>query len=422
MEKYKKYKNSGVEWLGEIPEDWEVKRIKDSITKIGSGVTPKGGSETYVNKGIPLIRSQNVYNDGLRLNNVSFITQEVHNKMKNSQLKPFDILINITGASIGRTCVFPKSVKTANINQHIIYLRVKKKKVDYFAYYLKSSTIQEYIMNIQAGTSKEALNMSQILNIGLPFPKLKEQTEIANYLDAKTQTIDKKVKLLSEKISTYKDYRKTLINQTVTKGLDKNVKLKNSGINWIGEIPKHWEVKRIKDIFLISRGRAIGKTELKDKGLYPVYSSQTKNKGVLGYINTFDFNANLLTWTTDGVNAGTVFIREGKFNCTNICGTLIPNENPKLSLEYMAFAVQESTKHNKRIDTNGAKIMSNEMAVINILVPPLKEQQAIANYLDAKTQTIDTIIKNIEKQITTLKELRKTLINEVVTGNVKITE
>lgn len=140
-QRYSKYKDSGIEWLGEIPEHWEIKRIKDAITKIGSGVTPKGGSETYVDEGIPLIRSQNVYNDGLRLDNVSFITEEVHNKMKNSQLKPFDVLINITGASIGRTCIFPESVKTANINQHIIYLRVKKKKVDYFAYYLKSNTI-----------------------------------------------------------------------------------------------------------------------------------------------------------------------------------------------------------------------------------------------------------------------------------------
>ncbi len=420
MEKYNEYKDSGIEWLGSIPKHWEIKRIKDAITKIGSGVTPKGGSETYVDEGIPLIRSQNVYNDGLRLDNVSFITEEVHNKMKNSQLKPFDILINITGASIGRTCIFPESIKTANINQHIIYLRVKKKKVDYFSYYLKSNTIQEYIMNIQAGTSKEALNMSQILNIGLPFPEREEQTQIANYLDTKTAAIDKKVNLLQQKIKHYKAYRKTLINETVTKGLDKTVKLKDSGINWIGEIPKHWEIKRIKDIFSISRGRAIGKTELKDKGLYPVYSSQTKNKGILGYINTYDFNANLLTWTTDGVNAGTVFIREGKFNCTNICGTLIPNRNPKLSLDYMAFAVQESTKHNKRIDTNGAKIMSNEMAVINIVFPPIEEQIKIANHIKCKTESISKVLKNIETQITTLKELRKTLINELVTGKVKV--
>jgi type I restriction enzyme S subunit len=115
-----------------------------------------------------------------------------------------------------------------------------------------------------------------------------------------------------------------------------------------------------------------------------------------------------------------VFIREGKFNCTNICGTLIPNKNPKLSLEYMALAVQESSQHNKRIDTNGAKIMSNEMAVINIVFPPFQEQVEIAEYIKLKIDTISNILKNLETQITTLKELRKTLINEVVTGKVKV--
>src|SRR5690606_9731913 len=143
------------------------------------------------------------------------------------------------------------------------------------------------------------------------IPDEKEQTRLANFLDTKTSVIDKKIKLLQQKIKHYKAYRKTLINEAVTKGLDKNVQLKNSNINWLEKIPEHWEVRRIKDVFTISRGRVIAKTELKDNGKYPVYSSQTKNKGILGYIDTFDFNSNLLTWTTDGVNAGTVFIREG---------------------------------------------------------------------------------------------------------------
>ena len=91
LEKYEAYKDSGVEWLGMIPEHWEVKRVKDVISKIGSGVTPKGGSEVYVEKGIPLIRSQNVYDDGLRIDDVSFIDDETNLKMKNSQLQPFDI-------------------------------------------------------------------------------------------------------------------------------------------------------------------------------------------------------------------------------------------------------------------------------------------------------------------------------------------
>lgn len=421
MEKYNEYKDSGVAWLGEIPENWKIRRIKDAITKIGSGVTPKGGSETYVNEGIPFIRSQNVYSDGLRLDNVSFITEEVHNKMKNSQLKPYDILINITGASIGRTCVFPELLKTANINQHIIYLRVKKKKVDYFAYYLKSSTIQEYIMNIQAGTSKEALNMSQVLNIELLFPEVQEQTQIANYLDAKTIAIDKKVTLLQQKIKHYKAYRKTLINQTVSKGLDKTVKLKDSGINWIGEIPEHWEVKRLKDLYKSSMGNTILKEDLKNNGKIPVYSATEKDK-FFGYVN----NARLILKSNDlviparGNSIGYVKIVKAKSTSTQT--TIACKKKSKHNSKFVFYFLQG----NKSVifkfdDTAIPQFTVEDTNSINIVIPnDEKEQQQIADHLDVKTRAIDKIVNNIETRISTLKELRKTLINEVVTGKVKV--
>ncbi|AEW85369.1 restriction modification system DNA specificity domain-containing protein [Flavobacterium columnare ATCC 49512] len=421
MIKYEKYKPSDIDWLGEIPQNWELKRVKDIINKIGSGVTPKGGSEVYVDFGIPLIRSQNVYDDGLRLDDVSFIDEETNNKMKSSQLKPNDILINITGASIGRSCVVPKNIEIANINQHIIYLRVKEKYVPFITYYIKSNVVKEYINLIQAGTSKEALNMGQAINIPVVIPDFNTQNAIVSFIENKTQAIDKKINLLNLKTNYYKEYRKSIINESVTKGLDKNVIFKNSDINYINDIPKHWKIERIKDLFNIGRGRVIGQELLVEEGKYPVYSSQTENNGCLGYIETYDFDNDLLTWTTDGANAGTVFRRSGKFNCTNVCGTLIPKRR-NLDLDYVVYALQESATHNKRIDTNGAKIMNNEMAVINIAFPPLKEQTEIAKYLDAKTQTIDKIVENINTQIITLKELRKTLINDVVTGKIKVTQ
>lgn len=419
MMKYDKYKPSGIEWLGSIPESWSVKRVKDIIVRIGSGVTPKGGSEVYVTSGIPLLRSQNVYDDGLRIDDVSYIDEETNNKMKSSQLKPNDILINITGASIGRTCTVPNSLPRANINQHIIFLRLNKKLVPFISNYFKTNAVKEYINLVQAGTSKEALNMGQTLNVPIILPPLEEQISIAKYLDTKTQAIDKKINLLSQKATYYKELRKSIINNAVCKGLDKNVKLKESDIYYINKIPEHWKTERIKDQFYIGRGRVIGQEALDENGGFPVYSSQTENNGCLGYISTYDFDKDLLTWTTDGVNAGTVFRRNGKFNCTNVCGTLIPKRK-NLDLNYVVYALQESATHNKRIDTNGAKIMNNEMAVIHIAFPPLKEQTHIAAYLDDKTKKIDSIVANINSQTNTLKELRKTLINDVVTGKIKV--
>ena len=427
MHRYSKYKDSGIEWLGEIPEHWEIKRIKDAITKIGSGVTPKGGSETYVNEGIPLIRSQNVYNDGLRLDNVSFITEEVHNKMKNSQLKPFDVLINITGASIGRTCIFPNSIKTANINQHIIYLRVKKKKVDYFSYYLKSNTIQEYIMNIQAGSSKEALNMSQILNIGLPFPESKEQTQIANYLNAKTTAIDKKVKLLQQKTKHYKAYRKTLINETVTKGLDKSVKLKDSGVNWIGEIPEHWVVKRYKSFGKTIKGKNMEMSDIEFDNSLPLLSLEYLRNDSVEH-PTFCYSNNkslksteedlIIVW--DGAAVGEILKSKVGYVSSTIAKLDINKK--KFNTRYFYHLRGAIDYKLKQIPTGMGIPHLNPTLFKNFKcpAPPIKEQQQIADYLDAKTTIIDKIIKNIETQITTLKEIRKTLINEVVTGKVKV--
>ncbi len=421
LRNHDKYKDVDMLWLNKVPDDWRVIRIKDVIRKIGSGVTPKGGSEVYVESGIAFLRSQNIYDDGLRIDDVSYITNEINEQMKSSQVKPKDILINITGASIGRSCIIPATLKIANINQHMLFFRFKSNHVDFIAKYLKSNYIKEYINSVQSGTSKEALNMRQALNFPLLVPTEKEQTLIVYFLVNKTTSIEKKISLLQTKITYYKELRKSLINETVCRGLNKNAPLKESGIKYIGKIPTHWVTKRVKDIFNIGRGRVIGQEELIDNGLYAVYSSQTENDGCLGYINTYDFKKAVLTWTTDGVNAGTVFIRGGKFNCTNVCGTLHPKKSTSV-LDYLKYALQQSTTHNKRIDTNGAKIMNNEMAIIHIAFPPHKEQNEIANYLDHKTQTIDSILKNITLQIEALKELRKTLINDVVTGKLKVTE
>ncbi len=189
---------------------------------------------------------------------------------------------------------------------------------------------------------------------------------------------------------------------------------KDSGIFWIENYPSHWGITPIKNKYFIGRGRVISNDDLKDDGLYPVFSSQTKNNGCLGYINSFDFDDKLITWTTDGANAGTVFLREGKFNCTNVCGTLKPKNN-NVKLEFDAYFLKFATQFYKRPDTNGAKIMNNEMAVIITLNPPLQEQEQIVAYLDKKTAIVDTLISSKEKKINILKEKRTALINHVIT-------
>lgn len=194
-------------------------------------------------------------------------------------------------------------------------------------------------------------------------------------------------------------------------------KMKDSGIEWIGEIPEGWELTKVKRIFDIGRGRVISQQELTSVG-YPVYSSQTKNNGCLGYISTYDFDKSQLTWTTDGVNAGTVFLREGKYNCTNVCGTLAP-KNDTNDLRYLKYALEYIAFYHKRADINGFKIMNNEMAEIELLLPPLFEQQNIANYLDFKCSQTQSILEQSLFSIEEYKKLKQAVITQAVTKGVR---
>ena len=419
MIKYEKYKPSGLDWIGNIPELWEVKRIKDVFKNFGSGTTPSASNVTYYEDGnIPWLNTSDLNNDVVYDTKLK-VTEKA---LKETGLKIYpknSLTIAMYGQGKTRGKVGLINFDFTTNQASCVMYSPKNINLKYILYWFKYK--YEDIRAINTGASQPNMNQDFVKLLQIHYPSLKEQIQISNYLDTKTLTIDKKINLLIQKTNYYKEYRKSIINEAVCKGLNKNVIFRNSDINYINDIPEHWRIERIKDLFNIGRGRVIGQELLVEEGKYPVYSSQTENNGCLGYIETYDFDNDLLTWTTDGANAGTVFRRSGKFNCTNVCGTLIPKRK-NLDLDYVVYALQESATHNKRIDTNGAKIMNNEMAVINIAFPPLKEQTEIAKFLDDKTQTIDKIVENINTQISTLKELRKTLINDVVTGKIKVVE
>jgi len=431
INRYEAYKDSGVEWLGDVPAHWDILRVKDTVIKIGNGVTPKGGSEVYTDTGIPFLRSQNVYDDGLRIANVSFISKEIYDYMKGSQLKAGDILINITGASIGRTCVVPIELGAANINQHIAFLRTKFWfNIGYISLFLKSPFTKNYIQFEQNGASKEAFNLNQIANIPLVLPKHAEQQAIAAYLGTKTAQIDRKIDLLSQKATQYGKLKQSLINETVTRGLDKTVLMKDSGIEWIGEVPAHWDVQRIADI--------AAQNKVKNNGLVE------KNLLSLSYgkIIRKDFNTSfgLLPEsfeTYQVVTTGTVILRLTDLqNDKKSLRVGLVHEQGIITSAYLGLRFQRSIDSYfayyllhvydlcKVFYWFGGGLRStmrfDDIKVIPFILPPREEQQAIANYLDEKTAHIDRIVDTINSQIDKLKELRLTLINDVVTGKIKV--
>ncbi len=215
-------KDSGVEWLGEIPAHWEVKRTKHVSTKIGSGKTPSGGAEVYIDEGTMLIRSQNVHFDGLRLDDVAYIDSQTDREMANTRVVEGDVLLNITGASLGRCCVARLRSVAANVNQHVCIIRPKPAAFDasFLASSLASEAVQAQIFNNEDGISRDALNFEQIGVLALCTPPLAEQSTIAAFLNRETARIDALVAKVRDAIARVNELRTALISAAVTGKID----------------------------------------------------------------------------------------------------------------------------------------------------------------------------------------------------------
>jgi len=216
-------KDSGIEWLGEIPEHWNVKKVKNLATKIGSGKTPKGGSEIYVDSGIMLLRSQNVHFEGLRQDDVVFIEPETDAEMASTRVFSEDVLLNITGASLGRCCIVPEVAGPANVNQHVCIIRARRDCVDpqYLRMSMCSCAVQSQIFASENGTSREGLNFQQISNLLVALPSdMVEQRAITSRLAALAQSIDETLAKIEASINLLREYRTALISAAVTGKID----------------------------------------------------------------------------------------------------------------------------------------------------------------------------------------------------------
>jgi type I restriction enzyme, S subunit len=197
-----------------IPRDWKKVKLGGVVEKVGSGITPKGGSTVYLETGIPLIRSQNVLWGKLDLSDVAFISNEQHQKMRSTKLKTQDVLLNITGASIGRSCVFPDGIDEANVNQHVCIIRTQQKELTalFLSSYLNSEFGQNQIDLFQGGGNRQGLNFEQIRAFPLPLPPLEEQIRIAEVLT----TLDTELEGLRGQLERVKTQKKGLMQQLLT--------------------------------------------------------------------------------------------------------------------------------------------------------------------------------------------------------------
>ena len=211
-------KDSGIEWIGKVPSHWMIGKVKYGTTKVGSGKTPKGGAEVYMTSGVMFLRSQNIYNDGLRLDNPYYISEEIDEEMKNTRVQKNDVLLNITGGSIGRCCIFDGSIPNANVNQHVCIIRVNSSVFlpEYMHLFWISPIGQISIKSYQTGGNREGMSAEAIKNTPIPIIPIGEQRRIVDLIKPK---IDDFNSLISEKESLINDleaYKKSLIYEVVT--------------------------------------------------------------------------------------------------------------------------------------------------------------------------------------------------------------
>jgi len=214
-------KDSGIEWLGKVPAHWSVSKLRYMTSRISSGKTPLGGSETYVDQGITFLRSQNVYDDGLHLDDVVYISEEIDEAMAGSRVRSGDILLNITGASIGRSCIVPMGFGAANVNQHVCVVRLSDPELSAFVgWFLKATPIKQQIDFVQEGAAREGLNFQQIASFAVPISPIAEQNAIEAFLNKETAKLDALTADAEKAIELLKERRSALISAAVTGKID----------------------------------------------------------------------------------------------------------------------------------------------------------------------------------------------------------
>jgi type I restriction enzyme, S subunit len=434
MKRYESYKPSGIEWLGEIPEHWMEKRVKEIGNVVLGKMLCNNPQLGYSLK--PYLKSKNI--GWIKVNTDS--VEEMYfskTEMKQYKIRKDDLLLS-EGGEVGKTCIWKNEIVECYI-QNSVHKITFPKSVEprYYLYFSFATGVLGGYDSIVNFISIKHLTYEKLNRVIWAVPPLQEQTTLANYLDSKTTAIDRKIELLTAKADKYKALRRSLINETVCRGLNPKVPQKDSGIEWIGMIPEHWEVKRVKDEVNIINGFAFDSETYLDNGL-PIIrigdisnnidfenvkfiSKESATQAKYSKIKKKDILM-AMTGATIGKSAYYQSDRVAYLN-QRVCSFRVQNSSIPAFVKY--YIESRFTQDLILLVCGGSaqdNISKYQLENFYIIKPPPKEQTVIAAYLDVKTFQIDTILTNISEQINKLTQLRKTLINDVITGKIKVTE
>lgn len=401
MKKYQKYVNSGVEWIGYIPAHWDKTFYKFHLS-ILSGFPFKSELFDPID-GFPVIRIRD-------------ITSGTTETFYKGDYDP-DYIINKGDLLVGMDGDFTIrwwDGAPALLNQRCCSIKERPTMLRRFLYYLLPLELN-VINDLTYFTTVKHLSSSDILNSSFAIPTLNEQSTIVNFLDQKTSIIDDLIQKKLRKIELLKEHRTSIINHAVTKGLNSVVRTKVSGVEWIGEIPEQWDVKKIKFIGNVFSGDSISSELITEDGNYPVYGGN----GVLGYYSDCNFTKEILSIGRVGEKCGNVhLINQPVWINDNSLVLELVDDTAELKYLFYTLIIRDL---NKLRNQNTQPLITGSLVKNEYIPFPAKtEQHQIVEYLDKKTSEIIKQVNLENRKIDLLKEYRQSLISEVVTGKIDV--
>lgn len=437
MKKYEAYKNSGIEWIGQIPEGWSVVPLKYYLSLKGR-IGWKGlKSEEFQEKSYAyLVTGQDFNSDVVNWEKCYQINKERYDEDPFIQLENGDLLVTKDG-TIGKVAKVVNLDKPACLNSGIFVVKQTKGvfEQNYLYWVLFSNQLKEFVGFNSTGSTIAHLYQNVFENMPLTVPTLTEQKAIASYLDYKVGQIDASISAINTQLDDLKSYRQSIISEAVTKGLNPDTPMKDSGVEWIGEIPESWDCTKLGWIYM-----NMGSGTTPDTNNLNYYSEDGVN-----WLQTGDLNDSEVIMTSKHVTelaikergmklypAGSIVIAMygatiGKVGLlkiettTNQACCVLPNVDNMYN-RYVFYTVQSSKTALLAKSAGGGQpnISQTIIKEHKIPIPSLDEQFVIADYLDSKTSKIDTAIKSLEAQRDDLNTLKQSIISEAVTGKIDV--
>ena len=398
-------KDSGIAWIEEIPKHWEVTRLKNVFCEYN--VKSENGTETLL--------SLSQYT-GVKPKSETELagSHEAESYEGYKIVKAGQLVMNIMLAWNGSYALsdYDGMISPA----YCIYDFRTACHRKYFHYLLRIDGYPSAFKTMSRGIIDSRLRLypEQFYTFNTVVPPKEEQCRIANFLDKKCAEIDELIALQEQMIAQLTTYKQAVITETVTKGLDPNVKMKDSGVEWIGEIPENWDVCKIQYMANLKSGYNLTTEQITDEGLYPVYGGN----GIRGFYHEFFNDGEYVLIGRQGALCGNINYSTGKFWATEHAVICYPKM--QYATKWFGELLRSMNLNQYSLASAQPGLAVERIKALSIPLPPLSEQQTIANYLDQKCKEIDELISVKKEKIEKLKAYKKSVIYEYVTGKKQV--